>query len=340
MIKPSWPWALVLLGRIAACASNSSSSVLPTKRGLAFHTDEHSADMDLLLSDNSQISWYYTWSLWPIESISDSLVFLPLIHGTDDTDDEGELNERLEALPSSSTHLLSFNEPDGTTDSGGSSISPRDAARAYIDSIAPLRQRRRDRRRTWNISHPVVTSSAEEGQGIDWLRDFNSSCWDIDEERGCPADFVAVHYYGPFEGLRWHLDALRDFYGGGGMIEGDAGPTFWITEVAIPQADEEETLAMLNETIAYLEDADDVAGYAWFGAFRSNEANEWTGDEVSFFDGDGELTDVGSTYLGGEENGFEPGMTGEGDDDSAAVAFVPSVMLVALGVVAAVMIML
>jgi hypothetical protein len=78
---------------------------------------------------------------------------------------------------------------------------------------------------------------------------------------------------------------------------------------------------MLNESMAYLDDKDWVQGYAWFGAFRQDDANEWTGDGVSMLDDDGDLTGLGAEYLGGEENGFEEGM---GD---AAVVVRPDLVL-------------
>ena len=56
------------------------------------------------------------------------------------------------------------------------------------------------------------------------------------------------------------------------------------------------------------EDAWSVTGD--LGAFRSNEANEWTGNAVSLFDDRGGLTSLGALYLGGQDRGYEPGMTG------------------------------
>jgi len=35
------------------------------------------------------------------------------------------------------THVLSFNEPDGDTDSGGSDSSPRHSAQIYLKTVAP-----------------------------------------------------------------------------------------------------------------------------------------------------------------------------------------------------------
>ena len=288
---------------------------LSSKRGLAFHGDDHESDNNLLKSNNSEIAWYYTWSLWPSQQIGDSLPFIPLIHGLDDASDS-ELSNRLNGLPDSSTHLLTFNEPDGEKDTGGSSISPKDAAKAYIENIVPLR----DAKREWSISHPSVTGS---GRGLDWLRDFNESCYDIDDN-GCPTDFIAVHWYGDALGLDNWLNSLREFYN-----ETAPDAPFWITEMALPQADEDATFAMMNETLPNLDSRDDVQAYAWFGAFRTDDANEWTGKSVSLFDGDGGLTKLGAEYLGGEEKGFEEGM-------SQGVFTVPSKGLLAAGLFAAV----
>jgi hypothetical protein len=268
---------------------------LSSKRGLAYHGDEHESDNNLLTSNNSEIAWYYTWSLWPSGQIGDSLPFVPLIHGLDDASDS-ELTKRLNNLPNSSTHLLTFNEPDGETDTGGSSISAKEAAAAYMKHIAPLR----DSKRKWSISHPSVTGSP---RGLDWLRDFNESCYDIDDG-GCPTDFVAVHWYGDAAGLENWLGSLREFYN-----ETAPDAPFWITEMALPQADEEATFTMMNETLPSLDDNKEIQAYAWFGAFRTNDANEWTGKSVSLFDSDGGLTKLGAEYLGGEEKGFEEGMS-------------------------------
>ncbi|GKT57555.1 hypothetical protein ColTof4_09545 [Colletotrichum tofieldiae] len=277
-----------------------AQSDLPSKRGLAYHGDDHEADNQLLTSEKSLISWYYTWSTWPAQGLNNSVTFLPLVHGVDDASDSG-LTSRLNQLPESSTHLLTFNEPDGTTSSGGSSIDPEDAAKAYLEHLVPLRNADS---RSWNISHPVVTGSP---QGIEWLQKFNESCYDIDDE-GCPTDFVTVHWYGDAIGLKNHLGALREFYN-----STSPGLKYWITEMALPQQNTDATLAMMNESLTYLDGLDYVEGYAWFGAFREDEANEWTGDSVSLFDDEGGLTDLGALYLGGEEQGFETGQKGEGN---------------------------
>ena len=297
-----------------ASPAAASSAGLTNKQGLALHGDAPAADNEFLTSEESPISWYYTWSPWPSDAVSDSVMFLPLLHGLTAVEDEDYLS-LLDRLPSSSTHLLTFNEPDGETDTGGSDISPEDAAEAYLEYIAPLRTRDS---RSWNISHPVVTGSP---MGLEWLESFNESCYDLSDD-GCPADFVSVHWYGNFEGLASWLGTLRDFYNSSATHM-----PLWITEMALPQEDEEANFAMMNESRAYLDGLDYVEGYAWFGAFRTDNSNDWTGDGVSLFDDDGGLTDLGAEYLGGEEGGFEAGMGGDGD---AGVAMRPSFWILAI----------
>ncbi|KAK0383137.1 hypothetical protein NLU13_9050 [Sarocladium strictum] len=298
----------------------ASHSGLTSKRGLGLISSTPDSDISFLTSNESAISWYYTWSPYAHPSISPDVVFFPLLHGIDAAEDS-ELHSILDRAPESSTHILTFNEPDHGTDDGGSDISPEDAAKAYIEYIVPLRKGK-DGGRTWNISHPSVTGS---GKGLDWLRDFNSSCYEMDSKNGCPTDFIAVHWYGDFAGLASHMGVLRDFYGNGTDSEDDI-PPMYVTEMAFAGEDADANVAMLNESMKYLDGKDWVQGYAWFGAFRQDDANEWTGDGVSLLNDDGGLTTLGAEYLGGEENGFKEGMGG-GDEDDAGVGVRPSLLL-------------
>lgn len=315
-MKPSPTNALWALSHLSLAASQSSS--LASKRGLAYLGDTHAGDENLLFSANSSIDWYYNWSPTPVPGVS--LPFVPLLHGLSDAGSSSSaLAASLATLPASSTHLLTFNEPDGTTSSGGSAIAPSDAARAYVDAIAPLRSSSTagSSGRTWNISHPATTGSEA---GLAWLRDFNASCWELAPESGCPADFVALHWYGDFAGLASWVGTLREFYVGSsssnnnnnnsGAVSDDV--EFWITEMALPQEGADETVDMLNQSVRYLDGLDYVAAYAWYGADRKGGSwDGYTGGNVAMFGGGGKLTDVGALYLGGEEAGFKEGMSGD-----------------------------
>ncbi|KAI0429896.1 glycosyl hydrolase catalytic core-domain-containing protein [Xylaria sp. FL1042] len=288
-----------------------AQSQLDQKRGMAYisDSDSHDTDYDTLLSSKSPINWYFTWSpvAAPSEIFPDDaqsrIEFVPaLLPSTDNLD---ENIAALDKLPSSSKHLFTFNEPDGSTDSGGSDISPDDAAKAYIEKIVPLRDR-------FQISHPSVTGSS---RGLQWLNDFNSSCWDVDSDNGCPSDFVTAHFYGEFEGLSSWLNQLAEWYNQSGSGLSD-DLRIWVKELALPQADQDTTFAMMNQTLPYLDQLDYIEKYAWFGAFRPKEANQWTGDGVALFQSDGGLSELGSYYLGGEANGFEVGQQGDSSGGS------------------------
>lgn len=303
--------ALLALGTaiIYACSVATQSSTLSSKRGLAYLGDEHESDVDLLFSANSSIDWYYNWSPNIISTID--LPFVPLLHGLDDAS-SSQVKDTLNALPASSTHLLTFNEPDGTTSSGGSAIAPSDAAQSYIDNIVPLRtasSSSSSSSRAWNISHPATTGSSN---GLAWLREFNASCWAIDPDNGCPTDFVALHWYGDFAGLASWLGTLREFYvTNASSSSANTDLAFWITEMALPQQDDDETLSMLNQSVSYLDGLDYVAAYAWYGTARKGGSwDSYTGGNVAVFDKKGALTEVGALYLGGKEEGFKKGETG------------------------------
>lgn len=304
----------------------ASAQAEESKRGFAFIGDSHAPDNKLLSSDSSPLVWYYNWSPYPNTDLipTGSLEFIPMIHGIDATEDsttEGVIR----GLDKSSTHLLSFNEPDGTTGSGGSSISPEDAAKAYIDYVVPFRNGSKGGR-NWKISHPSTTGSPN---GLEWLRSFNSSCYDIDSENGCPTDFVAVHWYGA-DGLAGWLGTLDEFYNANST--NDANLKLWVTEMGLPQESADATVAMMNQTLPYLDSLDYVERYAWFGAFRTDDANEWTGDGVALFDDDGGLTELGALYMGG---GFKEGQKGEGS--GAGMLSVNLAAVLAMGLVSVLM---
>jgi len=297
------------------CSLTSLTFAASTKRGISMLGDDHRSDWSLLTSTGSPLSWYWNWSPWPASpSLVSSLQFVPQIHGIDNI--EENVAQALK-LPDNSTHLFTFNEPDGTTDSGGSSISPEDAAKAYIKHILPLRKENGGR---FLVSHPATTGSPN---GLEWLRDFNTSCYK-QSKTGCPSDFIATHWYGAFDGLTTWIEQIDTYYN---TNTSRATPLkIWITEVAVPQVDEDSTVEMMNQTLPWLEEKEVVERYAWFGMFRTDESNAWTGKQVAMFGKDGALTELGALYMNGVEvNGttsagqgeevFTKGQKGEAKDE-------------------------
>ncbi|KAK8134609.1 hypothetical protein PG984_006621 [Apiospora sp. TS-2023a] len=276
--------------------SSSKSSILLTlslflttitaaaTRGLALGAEPLSdPDLAKLVEPGSPIKWYYTWSLSPNNYLKSNkagdIKFFPLVNP--DQANSGLANT-LNGLRAASDHLLTFNEPDIPAANGGNPIEPARAAQLYLDFLVPLREK------GWKISHPVVSGSP---QGRTWLSQFRDAC-KARNSAGCVSDFVSVHWYGPLDGLKDHLDQLRNFYNPNAN-----GLKFYITELAMPSASESQNLALLTGAAPYLEGLDWVEGYAWFGSFRQNNANGWTGPGVALLNNNGDLTSVGKYYV-------------------------------------------
>lgn len=256
-----------------------------------------------------------------------------MIHGIDTTQGSqaSQTESVISSLPQSSTHLLSFNEPDGTKDSGGSAIKSEDAAKAYLDYVVKFRTGEKGGGRKWKISHPATTGSPN---GLNWLRDFNTSCYKINPGSGCPSDFIAAHWYGAFDGLASWIGTLDEFYN---KNQSRNPPLkIWVTEMALPQQSAENTVGMMNASLPYLDKAENVEKYAWFGAFRTGDSNAWTGKGVSLFDGDGGLTALGALYMGG---GYVKGQKGPGESGAAGMS-ISLGMMVALAMCTVLFVML
>ncbi len=71
----------------------------------------------------------------------------------------------------------------------------------------------------------------------------------------------------------------------------------WITEFGYDHVALQPTQEFFNDTTQFLDDADYIKRYSWFGAFRSNASN--VGPNGCMLTQDGKLTDIGSWYLGG-----------------------------------------
>ncbi|OAP54801.1 hypothetical protein AYL99_11249 [Fonsecaea erecta] len=311
-----------------ASATNSTSTSTSPKRGLCYIATFHSAaDSHIFTAPKSPLTWYYNYSPWPGPSSSMSqwsTEFVPMVHSASDA--AVSVNTIKSILNGSAgipianpigkpgagrnriTHILTFNEPDGDTSSGGSNATPEHAAQVYVDTILPLRQA------PWHleVSLPATTGSP---QGLDWLRSFNASCFKLQPAGGCAFDFIAAHWYGDFAGMASWLGTLHGMY---------PSKPIWVTEFAIPKASAAATRAFFNQSLPYLDGQGSVARYAWFGAFRSGgDANEWTGDAVSLFDGNGKLTYLGAEYLGGEKNGFHQGERASSNAGFSAIKHKP-----------------
>ncbi|KAF2455330.1 glycosyl hydrolase catalytic core-domain-containing protein [Lineolata rhizophorae] len=256
-----------------------------TKRGLCYvPSDEHASDDDLWTASSTPLTWYYNYQSTPSSALSSSgLTFVPMLWGATDGVDSGfysAVKAQLDAGEAIS-HVLGFNEPDGESDTGGSDMPAAVAARAWQAELEPLRAL------GVKLGAPAVTGSPG---GLEWLDAFFEAC-----DGGCAVDFVPVHWYGNFEGLASHLGQVRERF---------ENKSIWVTEYNLPDAELDETQEFYNMSAEYFDRLDYVTHYSLFGAFRSDDSN--VGPNGAMLDSDGDLTDIGSWYLGGAATGNEP----------------------------------
>ncbi len=77
----------------------------------------------------------------------------------------------------------------------------------------------------------------------------------------------------------------------------------WVTEYGLANEEPEATQLFFNKSLAYFDKADIIQRYSMFGAFRSSVSN--VGPHGAMLDPYGNLTDIGSWYLGGNATGTD-----------------------------------
>lgn len=190
---------------------------------------------------------YYNYKAEPSPSYGwTPLNFVPMLWGaTDDDKYSTQFRDSVIAIIRSGiniTHVLGFNEPDGSFHTGGSSVSPHLAATAWKFQMEPLKKY------GVKLGAPAVTGSQ---RGFEWLESFFKEC-----AGACNPDFIPVHYYGNFEGMASHIGQVMGTY-----------PKYplWITEWAYPFQNLEVTQQFFETSIEYF----DRIEYVLFFNFRS-----------------------------------------------------------------------
>ncbi|KAF2101962.1 hypothetical protein NA57DRAFT_73401 [Rhizodiscina lignyota] len=281
---------LLLLSALvhAVLASASRSS----KRGLIYIADSsHPTDVDDFLSKSSDLTWYYNYGPEPSPPLSNtSLQFVPMLWGTSDNNGANSFLDSVKSQITSGSkiqYVLGFNEPDGSKDTGGSNVSPGDAASTWQSQIEPLHKL------GVQLGAPAVTGSPD---GLKWLKSFFSAC-----NGKCTTDFIPVHWYGDFEGLASYVGQVGAAY---------PGKEIWVTEYADPNANLSDSQTFYNQSVGWFDRMENITHYSYFGSFRSSASN--VGPNAAMLDQDGDLTDIGSWYLGGNATGNIPNGTAAG----------------------------
>lgn len=235
------------------------------------------------------------------------LEFVPMLWGSPDNANDFSFSDTVQNLirqGSNITYVMGFNEPDGSFETGGSKISPVGAAATWRRVIEPLREK------GLKLVGPATTGGPD---GFQWLNEFLTAC-----DGYCTIDVLPVHWYGNFGGLASHIGEKSNFFKGYPKAFPKGNETkMWVTEYAFPHGDFENSKQFFNESAEYFDRLEVIERYSYFGAFRSDQSN--VGPYAAMLTEKGELTDIGSLYLGGGVTGKVPdGSTKQADDDSGA----------------------
>jgi len=257
-----------------------------SKRGLVYiPSSKHPTDDNIWTQSSSDLTWYYNYGSTPSNAFTNSrLQFVPMLWGAKDGDMSTTFLDSVTSLVNTGTNItyvLSFNEPDGSTKTGGSAIPADLAAKTWIREIEPLKKL------GIKLGAPAVTGAPS---GFTWLQNFFKQC-----KGGCTPDFIPVHWYGNFEGLTSHVGQVMGTY---------PNMTIWVTEYALNNANLADTQTFYNQSSQWLDRMENVTHYSYFGSFRSDVSN--VGPNVAMLNQNGKLTDVGSWYLGGSATGATP----------------------------------
>jgi hypothetical protein len=74
--------------------------------------------------------------------------------------------------------------------------------------------------------------------------------------------------------------------------------SIWVTEYALNNQSLATTQSFFNTSAQYLDRLSSIERYSYFGAFRSDDSN--VGPNAAMLTQKGQLTDIGSWYLGGK----------------------------------------
>jgi len=144
------------------------------------------------------------------------------------------------------------------------------------------------------LGSPAVSSAPA---GKVWLQDFFTGC-----DGRCSVDFIAFHWYGiNADAFIAHVyDYWHAF-----------NRTLWVTEWACQnfvdlsdQCLENDVVEFMNKTQTFMDGADFVERYAWFGAMKNMQG---VNQDNALMDSEGNVSSLGKQYLnatGSESSAF------------------------------------
>jgi hypothetical protein len=226
----------------STATSTSPAPTTPTsgdKRGLAYN------DISLLSAFvGSLANWCYNWASTPSGTVPGSFEYVPMLWGLESSFTSLWDAAVKSALASGSTHILSFNEPDLSTQSN---IGYQAAAAGYMTYMQPYAGQAK-------LGSPAVTNGdPASGMGLGYLTNFMNSCHDL----GCQVDFITIHWYDTATNIQYFQDHVTQAYTAGG------NRPVWITEFGASGTTQEQQ-TFLDAVLPWLDAQPFVERYAYF----------------------------------------------------------------------------
>ena len=217
------------VSQAASSAPASSSSSAPVKtntglkaRGILYGGPEANAALSnansYLGASNGAMGWGWNWDSSPAPAAGHKtgtldVQFVPMLLSAIDTH-TSLWNENSAGYP----YLMGFNEPDMTTDKGGSQMDVGSCVQNWNTYMQPKASG------SVKLISPGVTNNLDDSNmGLHYLTSFLDQC------KGCTIDVLAFHYYGKASDLDYFKNTVQQFKN----LQTQHGiPELWITEMA------------------------------------------------------------------------------------------------------------
>lgn len=220
--------------------TNNLGSPARDKKGLAYN----SASLTTLFAGKG-IAWAYNWAGTPDGFTLAGAEYVAMLWGEKFLDTWPASVEA--AIASGTTHVLSFNEPDHSSQAN---MDPATAAQKHNDAMAFVADR-------VLIGSPAVTNGPA---GLPWLNDFFDACHKTDSQP-CNVDFVAFHWYDSASNFAYFESYVKEvvqFADKWGIDK------IWLTEFGTTSGSDDEVASFIRQAVDYLDSHSRVERYAYF----------------------------------------------------------------------------
>lgn len=204
-----------LLSGFLLCFTGASASS-STKRGLVFTPNSTwPQDNYIWTRPPSDLKWYYNYGSLPSpvyrNLTQNDFEFVPMLWGAPASTSDTTFLTAVKALLDKGvniSHVMTFNEPELSTDYGGSNVEPAVAAAVWVSNIVPLQAL------GVKVGLPACSGSTD---AVFWLVQMLGNCSKListggGKTKNCTYDFVPLHWYGSFEGLASHIGTYAAAY--------------------------------------------------------------------------------------------------------------------------------